>query len=263
MREMALQILTQRYSGAAFAIAAGSLVRGEGTATSDLDLIVIFNSLPCAHRESFEWSGRPVEAFVHDPETVSYFMAEVDCKSGYPLMPHMILSGVIVPERSAMSDRLQAIARSMVEQGPPPLDVTQRTWMRYLVSDALDDLRSARSPEERVATAAALHDSLGNAYLRLRGKWSGKGKWLPRLLAQADAAFARRFTVAFDAIWRCGDCEQMATLVQEVLAPAGGLFHFSEGYYQAAKAEWRKPAWEHSKAYPPAGSSSCIAANCS
>ncbi len=60
----------RRYADAAAVFAAGSIVRGEGTAFSDLDLVVVYPRLPCAYRKSFRCEGYPVEAFVHDPETL-------------------------------------------------------------------------------------------------------------------------------------------------------------------------------------------------
>lgn len=72
----------KRYRDATAVRAAGSLVRGEGTAYSDLDLVVVYARLPAAYRESFVFEGFPVEAFVHDPETLEYFFAEVDYPRG-------------------------------------------------------------------------------------------------------------------------------------------------------------------------------------
>jgi len=62
-------IRSDRYPDAVAVFAAGSIVRGEGTASSDLDLVVVHASLPCAYRESFRFDGYPVEAFVHDDLT--------------------------------------------------------------------------------------------------------------------------------------------------------------------------------------------------
>jgi predicted nucleotidyltransferase len=46
------QILDDRYPGADVIFLAGSLLRGEGTPYSDLDLVVIFERLHHAWRES-------------------------------------------------------------------------------------------------------------------------------------------------------------------------------------------------------------------
>src|SRR5262245_48788022 len=66
------QIFDDKYPTANVVLLAGSLLRGAGTPYSDLDLVVIFDQLPHAWRESFEFQGYPVEAFVHDPETLNY-----------------------------------------------------------------------------------------------------------------------------------------------------------------------------------------------
>ena len=44
-QETAQKIFTTRYSDAAVMFLAGSVVRGEGTKTSDLDLVVVFDHL--------------------------------------------------------------------------------------------------------------------------------------------------------------------------------------------------------------------------
>jgi predicted nucleotidyltransferase len=84
-------VFSQRYPDAAVAFAAGSLVRGEGTAYSDLDLVVVYQTLPAAYRESFRFQGLPVEVFVHDPETLEYFFIEMDVASGIPALPQMVM----------------------------------------------------------------------------------------------------------------------------------------------------------------------------
>lgn len=100
---------------------AGSLVRGEGTSYSDLDLVVIFDKLPNAYRESMHFQNFPVEAFVHDPETLNYFLYEIDRPSGIPSLAHMILEGIEIPESNEMSQTLKELATSLIELGPPVL----------------------------------------------------------------------------------------------------------------------------------------------
>src|SRR4051794_40453736 len=92
--DVANAIRTDRYKDAGATFAAGSIVRGEGTPFSDLDLVVVYAHLPSAYRESFRFDGYPVEAFVHDPTTLEYFFLEVDRPSGVPTLPQMIAEGV-------------------------------------------------------------------------------------------------------------------------------------------------------------------------
>lgn len=65
------EIRSTKYSEAKVIFLAGSIVRGEGTPDSDLDLVVVYEHLPNAYRESFYYGGFPVEAFVHDPQTLN------------------------------------------------------------------------------------------------------------------------------------------------------------------------------------------------
>jgi hypothetical protein len=105
--EITNQILTSKYPNARLIFLAGSIVRSEGTSFSDLDLVVIFDKLPAAYRESFYFQGFPVEAFVHDPETLNYFLHDVDRPSGIPSLAQMILEGVEVPKPSELSGSLK------------------------------------------------------------------------------------------------------------------------------------------------------------
>src|SRR5262245_59060034 len=107
-------IRAERYAGCSALFVAGSIVRGEGTAHSDLDLVVLFPALKNAYRESFRHSGYPVEAFVHDPETLEYFFVEVDRASGIPALPHMVAEGVEVPAPSDLSRALKQRARTIL-----------------------------------------------------------------------------------------------------------------------------------------------------
>jgi predicted nucleotidyltransferase len=100
--DVAKAIQAARYTGAA-TFAAGSIVRGEGTSTSDLDLVVVYAQLSRAYRESFRFDGYPVEAFIHDPATLEYFVLEIDRPSGVPALSQMIAEGVEIPGPTALS----------------------------------------------------------------------------------------------------------------------------------------------------------------
>ncbi len=115
---MANAIHANRYPDAVAIFAAGSIVRGEGTPFSDLDLVVVFAELPCAYRESFRFGGYPVEAFVHDPATLEYFFLDADRSSGVPTLPQMFVEGIEIPGPSEMSRSLKRRAAAVIEAGP-------------------------------------------------------------------------------------------------------------------------------------------------
>ena len=65
-------------------------MRGEHTNTSDLDLVVLYTSIPNAFRDSYVFEGWPIEAFVHDYQTLHYFFKHVDKPTGEPSLMQMV-----------------------------------------------------------------------------------------------------------------------------------------------------------------------------
>ena len=238
--DIANAIRAARYPDAAVVFAAGSIVRGEATPYSDLDLVVVYSRLARAARESFRHDGYPVEAFLHDPETLEYFCDQVDRPSGVPALPQMVLEGIELPAATDLSRALKQHAAALIEAGPPPLDAETEARWRYGVTDLIDDLRGARSHDELIATGAALYDRLADYHLRRLGHWSGKGKAIPRALQRVDRDLCVRYGRSFDALFRLDDAGEVIALAEELLEPAGGpLF---DGYRSDAPAAWRKPA---------------------
>ncbi|MGF6156278.1 hypothetical protein M2267_001521 [Ensifer sp. KUDG1] len=230
-------VLAERYPQAIFAIVAGSILRGEGTESSDIDLVVLHEALPAAWRESFHFDGFPVEAFVHDFETLNWF-ADQDMAGGCPVLTDMVAGGVAIGPERARAEALQAEARQRLERGPAPLTPEIRNGLRYQITDLVDDLRDPRPAAEIRAIAAELMRPLADLMLLGRGRWSGRGKWLPRLLLQADAVLAERFDAAFRNA-SAGQAADLITLAEEELAPHGGpLF---AGDRRTAPAGARRP----------------------
>jgi hypothetical protein len=234
--DVALDILRQRYPGALFAFVAGSFHRGEATRFSDIDLVVIFEALDHAWRESFVFENWPVEAFVHDPATLRYFFYEVDAKSGVPSLPAMVAEGPAIPADHPLAEELKAMAHTVLRGSPMRWDAKTLTEKRYQITDLLDDLRDPRSPMEAAATIGRLHEQLGNFYFRAHGLWSASNKHIPRRLARIDAALAIRWEEAFLAAWS-GQRGNLLLLAEEILRPYGGLLF--AGYRSDAPAEWK------------------------
>jgi hypothetical protein len=235
---LAKRIHAERYAAAEVTFLAGSIVRGEGTRTSDLDLVVVFERLPNAYRESFICGGWPVEAFVHDPETLDYFFWEVDRPSGVPSLPTMVREGIEVPRASGLSRSLKELADRLIAEGPPLWSDADVDGSRYAVTGLIDDLRAPRSRFEQAATATALYGALANHYLRSRGLWSGKDKWIPRRLRAVDPVFARKFEEAFEELFRDGDSSRVIRLAAEILAGNGGWLF--ENYQVQAPQDWKR-----------------------
>jgi predicted nucleotidyltransferase len=233
-------IRTDRYPGAAAVFAAGSIVRGEGTAHSDLDLVVVYDKLPSAYRESFRFDGYPVEAFVHDRETLEYFFVEVDRPSGIPTLPQMIVEGIEIPAPNDLSRALKERAVSLIAAGPPPLDAETEQRLRYAVTDLLDDLRDARAHDEVVGAGSQLYGQLADYHLRRHGLWSARGKAIPRTLRRVDPELCERYRRSFDRLFQFDEAGEVIRLAEELLRASGGLLF--EGYRADAPPTWRRPA---------------------
>jgi hypothetical protein len=240
--EAAGAIRAGRYPEASALFAAGSIVRGEGTAHSDLDLVVIYDKLPCAYRESFRQDGLPVEAFVHDSETLEYFF-EVDRAGGIPSLPQMVIEGIEIPGPNELTGRLKRVAASLLAAGPPALEKEAERRARYGVTDLVDDLREARSSDELVASGALLYEQLADYHLRRLRLWSAKGKAIPRALRRADPDLCARYCRSFDALFRNHDVREVLLMAEDLLRPAGGWLF--DGYRSDAPASWRKTAGGH------------------
>lgn len=191
--EITNEIRASKYPNAKVIFLAGSIVRGEGTPESDLDLVVVFEHLPNAYRESFHFGGFPVEAFIHDPETINYFITERERKAGVCVIAQMVSEGVEVPDSSEFSRGLKQIAASVINSGPPKLSEESLRQMRYNITNLIDDIRHPRSKAETIATGTVLYDALANCYLRTNGFWTAKAKSIPRKLKLANSEFCSRF----------------------------------------------------------------------
>jgi hypothetical protein len=234
--QLAVRVLQARYPEAQAGFAAGSFVRGGATAASDLDLVVLFAALPNAWRESFVSEGVPVDAFVHDPETLRAFMLK-DVETGKPAMLTMLSEALIVGPNPGAAAPLRAEAQATYAKGPPRFNDDEMGLWRYTISSRLEDLEDPRPWPEIVATGAWLYAALADFTLRVHGRWAGTGKWVPRTLAAFDPAAEARFSAAFTALFERRDPAPVIAFGEHALAPFGGRLF--AGYVAKAKPEER------------------------
>lgn len=234
----AREIYEQRYPKAQALFLGGSVATGRATDSSDLDIVVVFEKVDNAYRESFRHADWPVEAFVHDEKTLAYFFEEIDAKSGFPALPEMVSEGVEITVKSDFSDRVKQRAITVLQQGPPPLDEEAISFRRYMISDLIEDIRSPLTVEEASAAGARLYENLADFYFRARGEWSAKGKQIPRHLKHSDSEMATRFADAFQALFAGAEPTPAIRLAEDILEPHGGpLF---EGFRGDAPKDWRR-----------------------
>jgi hypothetical protein len=239
--EAAAQLWQQRYSSARVLFCAGSVVRGEGFPRSDLDVVVLFDHVDQAWRESFTFAGWPVEVFGHDRETLAYFVAQ-DIERGRPSLVQMISEALVLPSASPLSEGLQSWARKLIASQPSVPSAKAIAEERYWISDILDDFRDDRPKTELHAIAGQLYPVVCNFVLKTRGHWLGAGKTVPRSLARAAPDLSELLEHAFEAFFTTGDRTEVLRAVPQILAPFGG--ELRDGFRSDAASSCRVVAPE-------------------
>jgi hypothetical protein len=226
-----------RYKGAEAIFVAGSVVRGEASTYSDLDLVVLYPHVEAASRDSFTHLSWPVEAFIHDVDTIRYFFDVIDKDLGRPTLAEMISEGHEMPGPTPNTERLKQLARATLSEGPPALTEAEIQDRRYHISEMIDDIREPRSRQELIASATLIYNDLADYYFRTRRSWTGSGKSVLKRMKRVDPAMARRFSEAFDTLFVGGEAVKVIELASEILAPNGGFLF--EGYRRDVPRDWR------------------------
>lgn len=242
MKESPLAVIKklkdERYKKANVIFWSGSVAKGIGTKTSDLDIVVVYDHLPCAFREAFVFEGWPIDAFVHDKETLSYFFEQVDKPSLKPALPRMVADGIEVPGASAFSQNLKTKARALMKKGPRTLKQNEIDYKRFLITDTLDDLQSPKNRHEHLVSGMRLYMDLAEFYLSTQKKWLGNGKSLVRCLEDADAKMAERLFQAFESFFKDGKSDKVKLIADKILEPFGGTVW--GGFKIKAPKDWRQ-----------------------
>ncbi|MEV6343575.1 nucleotidyltransferase domain-containing protein [Actinoplanes sp. NPDC051851] len=201
-------LVAERFPEATWAVLTGSVIGPYRTSGSDLDIVVLRQNGP-GYRESLHFRGWPVELFVHTPERLAGFLKN-ELADRKPSTHRMLAHGVpVVGDPSELRERCAGVLAS----GPPPLTGAERDWLRYSLTDLLDDYQHAIDPGERTVIGTAMWTETAQAALSFAGRWVSGGKWLLRELRQLDEDLAARWLAVRDA---------PAELAAEVLALGGG-----------------------------------------
>ena len=239
IRARAMRLVQERYRGAVAAVIGGSFATGRQTASSDIDLLLLFDHVDAAWRNTIVYEGQTVELFAHDLATFRYFCEEIDAPRGTVPLAIMMIEGENILAASAQHAELLALAQATHAAGPPPLDTNNLRQRRYAITNALEDLVDSRHPGEAMAVACGLYGMLADLHLRAAGQWSGGGKHLFRRLHAHDAAIALQLDGAQRLLASDLPAGQQAyaQVAGAILAPAGGPL--LAGYELPAPAHWR------------------------
>jgi predicted nucleotidyltransferase len=225
----ARDLVAERYPEALAAFLGGSTATGTATPTSDLDIAVLMPSGHDTLRDTTREDGRIVEWFVHTPDTVGRFIQEPDRRA---VMTRVYGQGIVLADQDGAAARIAAEAGAILDAGPQPRDAAGREELRYALTDAFDDLTDATDPHEQLAVADHVVQLAGDLLCELRGGWTGRGKWLPRRLLEADPEAGGALLDAWLTLARGADAEPLLHCVRTLLTEAGGPLR--EGFRRSA-----------------------------
>jgi hypothetical protein len=146
IRAIAQRLVQQRYPTAVAAIIGGSFATGRQTPSSDIDLLLLFDHVDCAWRDTIVAEGRTVELFAHDLATFTYFCKEMDAPGGTVPLAMMVVEGENIVAAGDAYAQLHALAHAIDTAGPPALDAENLQRRRYAITTALEDLVDSTQP---------------------------------------------------------------------------------------------------------------------
>jgi predicted nucleotidyltransferase len=217
--DLARQLVLELYPEARAAWLGGSVVRGDASPTSDLDITVLLDGPPAPRRKSLEYGGWPVELFVHTEKSLRYF-ADKDQLRRQPTMMRLVGESVVLVDTDGSGARLQQEGLAEVAAGPEPLSVEELNQMRYGITDMLDDLVGA-TDDVRLAISSVLWQEAARLLLTGSGHWSGTGKGLLRELKAYDVAHGTDHAAKLLDGVRASD-DRLVVAVDDILAAYGG-----------------------------------------
>lgn len=217
---VAERFIAARYPRASVAVIGGSTARGERTATSDIDLLLLGD-------EIFDEAGKTSEASTHafDGEIFEVFAytsegfttwAERGVAQHRPVIVHMLVEGTAIRDDGTLLAR-RGTWQEIIDAGPV-LSPDESALRRYVISDLLDDLHDASDPLEKQVLASLLFERTAELMLLAERRWIGAGKWLPRRLREMSRERAELLAEPLLA----DDLTLFAARVEEELRRVGG-----------------------------------------
>jgi hypothetical protein len=204
-------------------LVSGSLVRGEGHARSDLDLVVLWRRRG-RQRLQRRFDGVPAEIFANSADWLRHTLRH-EAEQARPVMAHLLATGVLLHDEDGTLATLVAEARAQWQAGPAPSPawlLRQRYHAATAVEDALD-LADRDDGDARLARHRAVDALLEHAFVA-RGQFLPRAKQRLALLRALDPAASAALCAVLDAV----DAVTAATALSEAAQRLIGTDGFFE-----------------------------------
>ncbi|WP_257348750.1 nucleotidyltransferase domain-containing protein [Pseudalkalibacillus decolorationis] len=218
--EAARMFVQENFPNYQGALLAGSVVRGEATDTSDLDIVIFDESKPSSYRQSLIDFGWPIEVFVHNLTSYQTFF-ESDYKRARPSLQRMVSEGLVLQDKGII-DKIKKEANTILEKGPEKWSSQTIETKRYFITDTLGDFIGSNNRAEELLIISTLANHLHEFILRTNGRWIGSSKWIIRELNQFNRDLTERYVDALETYYTTNDKKKIIEFTDEVLKPYGG-----------------------------------------
>lgn len=192
--EAARQFVHEHFPKASLVLLGGSWAVGQAHGDSDLDLVVIDESVERVFFEGVAFDGWIVEVCAISPNYVQTFF-ESSAKYRSAPVPGQVIDAVLVKGTPSIADTIRTLAKNVLACGPTPLTDAERSEVRYGITLLRDDIQHV--PKEALpALSAIAHTQLSRTVLDAAGRWRGERKALRRLVRGVDAVLSDRLDAA-------------------------------------------------------------------
>ncbi len=219
--ETATDVVDRRFPTARVAFVGGSVLRGEGTPTSDLDLVVVKDPPDSVYRVTLRRHGWPVECFVHTPESLRLWARADIVERRRPVLARICTEGAIVRDAGESATGMRTELGGLLGEGPVALSDEELDHLRYVVTDLVDDLVDREDSLSRILLAGELAHRLTDLWAVRDGTWWGTPKAAVADLRRRDPDLAVGLEAGVLAAV-AGDTTPLVKLASNALQPFGG-----------------------------------------
>jgi len=223
----AKEFIDTNYPDCLAALLCGSVARGEATASSDLDILIIASQEIQSYRKSFREYGWVIEAFISS-QKFNEEKIQPPRSNHNPAYLTSWTEGIILKDQDNFARNLKERAIVILEQGPGPLTQQEITRYRYVITDWLDNLIESQTYQEGLFIAYELVVKAAELFLAHNRCWIGERKWLYQALQRSEHHHAKQLIDALEHFYRTGEKDRLVEVIESILELVGGRLY--EGY---------------------------------
>ena len=181
-----LQALRGRFKDANQILIGGSYLKGYANTESDIDVIVINQTVQAIERENYYCDDILIDLAIHDVRSLRNTILK-ERVNAMCSMADNIFHAVPLLNLDEGTVYLKQFAADAIRAGPPPFDI--ESSKAHLLGQ-VDDIRHCMDQTERMTLAAGILTQLIVFFLRSSGGWLGAAKYMGRDLRRVNVQFS-------------------------------------------------------------------------